>query len=87
MDLVFSDAELAFRDEVRAWIADNLPDGWGQPGFKEAQTFEEKLEFAKAWEKKFAYTLEHDMHLFLRRMNPWRRCAATRRTTGSGWGG
>jgi alkylation response protein AidB-like acyl-CoA dehydrogenase len=54
MDLALSDAELAFRDEVRAWIADNLPEGWGRPGFKEPQRFEEKLEFARGWEKKLA---------------------------------
>jgi alkylation response protein AidB-like acyl-CoA dehydrogenase len=54
MDLALSDAELAFRDEVRAWISDNLPEGWGQQGFKEPQTFQEKLEFSKGWEKKLA---------------------------------
>jgi alkylation response protein AidB-like acyl-CoA dehydrogenase len=54
MDLALSDAELAFRDEVRAWIGQNLPEGWGRPGFKEPQTFDEKLEFAKGWEKKLA---------------------------------
>ena len=54
MDLAFSDAELAFRDEVRVWLADNLPEGWGLTGYREPETFEEKLEFAKGWERTLA---------------------------------
>jgi alkylation response protein AidB-like acyl-CoA dehydrogenase len=54
MDLAFSDRELSFRDEVRAWLAGNLPEGWGEPGFHEPETFEEKLEFARGWERKLA---------------------------------
>ena len=54
MDLALAEHELAFRDEVRAWIAVNLPDGWGEPGFREPETFEERLEFARGWERKLA---------------------------------
>jgi alkylation response protein AidB-like acyl-CoA dehydrogenase len=54
MDLALSPAEIAFRDEIRAWIADNLPKGWGTPGYSEPKTFEERLEFSRAWEKKLA---------------------------------
>lgn len=54
MDLALSDSELAFRDEVRAWIADNLPTGWGAPGFAEPRTFDERLELSRDWERKIA---------------------------------
>ena len=51
MDLALSPAELVFRDEVRAWIGANLPEGWGEPGFKEPREFDDRLEFARAWER------------------------------------
>ena len=54
MDLAFSAEENAFRDEVRAWIEANLPQGWGQPGFHEPRTFEERHAFARDWERKLA---------------------------------
>jgi alkylation response protein AidB-like acyl-CoA dehydrogenase len=54
MDLASTPEEQAFREEVRAWAAANLPEGWGTPAFKEARTFEERVEFAKSWEKKLA---------------------------------
>jgi len=34
MDLAFSPEETAFREEIRAWIRDNLPAGWGTPASK-----------------------------------------------------
>jgi alkylation response protein AidB-like acyl-CoA dehydrogenase len=54
MDLALSPSELKFRDEIRAWIAANLPEGWGAPGFKEPHTFDERLHFSRAWEKKLS---------------------------------
>src|SRR3989449_9003396 len=54
MDLAFSEAELAFRDDVRVWLVDNLTEGWGLSGYREPQTFEEKLEFARDWERTLA---------------------------------
>jgi alkylation response protein AidB-like acyl-CoA dehydrogenase len=54
MDLAQSPAEAAFRAEVRAWLADNLPEDWGKPGFKEPRTLEERFAFAKGWERKLA---------------------------------
>jgi alkylation response protein AidB-like acyl-CoA dehydrogenase len=54
MDLAFTPEEQAFREEVRAWIRANLPEGWGTPGFKEPRTFEERVAFARSWEKKLA---------------------------------
>src|SRR5947208_433775 len=54
MDLAFSPQELAFRDEVRVWLVDNLPEGWGLTGYREPETFEEKLHFARGWERQLA---------------------------------
>jgi alkylation response protein AidB-like acyl-CoA dehydrogenase len=54
MDLALSPDEVAFRDEVREWIGANLPEGWGDPDYREPRTFEEKLEFAREWERKLA---------------------------------
>ena len=54
MDLALSEHELAFRDEVRVWLADNLPEGWGLTGYREPETFDEKLQFARGWERQLA---------------------------------
>src|SRR5207249_7427702 len=54
MDLSLSPDELAFRDDVRVWLVDNLPEGWGLTGYREPQSFEEKLGFAKGWERTLA---------------------------------
>ena len=34
MDLNYPPEAEAFRSEVRAWLEDNLPEGWGSPGFR-----------------------------------------------------
>src|SRR6266850_7811601 len=54
MDLALAPQELAFRDEIRAWVHENLPEGWGAPGFREPSTFDERLTFSRGWEKKLA---------------------------------
>jgi alkylation response protein AidB-like acyl-CoA dehydrogenase len=54
MDLALSPEEIAFRDQVREWIHGNLPAGWGEPGYREPKTLEERFEFAKLWERKLA---------------------------------
>lgn len=54
MDLAFTQEDEQFRAEIRAWIAGNLPGGWGGPAHKEPKTFEERLEVARMWERKLA---------------------------------
>jgi alkylation response protein AidB-like acyl-CoA dehydrogenase len=54
MDLAYSAEENAFREEVRAWIRANLPKGYGTPPHKEPRTFEERLAFSRAWDRKLA---------------------------------
>jgi len=51
MDLAFSASEQKFREEIRAWIAGNLPPNWGTPAFPEPKTFDERLEFSRGWER------------------------------------
>jgi alkylation response protein AidB-like acyl-CoA dehydrogenase len=48
MDLALSPEETAFRDEIRAWIRENLPEGWPAT---EPKTFEDRVAFARRWER------------------------------------
>ena len=50
MDLSYPSEAEAFRTEIRAWLRDNLPDGWFDDGFE--QTAEEKAEFNANWPAK-----------------------------------
>ena len=34
MDLSYPPEAEEFRKEIRAWLEENLPDGWGGPGFQ-----------------------------------------------------
>ncbi len=53
MDLSYPPETEPFRAEIRAWLTENLPDGWGTPGFSMAPA--EKKAFNQAWtEKLFA---------------------------------
>lgn len=47
MDLTYpADAE-AYRTEVRAWLKENLPAGWGEPGFELSP--DERAKFLEEW--------------------------------------
>jgi alkylation response protein AidB-like acyl-CoA dehydrogenase len=50
MDLTYPPEAEAFRKEIRAWLEDNLPDGWFEPGFELSP--EEKVQFQKDWTAK-----------------------------------
>jgi len=54
MDLNLSPSELKFRDELRAWLAANVPKDWdsrrGEPA--KAQSMEERFEFLKKWQRR-----------------------------------
>ena len=50
MDLNPSPEEARFRDQVRTWLRENLPEGWGTPAFKAPQTGKEKIDFARSWQ-------------------------------------
>ena len=50
MDLSYPPEAEAFRAEIRRWLEDNLPEGWGTPGTR--MTRAERREFANAWAAK-----------------------------------
>lgn len=52
MDLRDSPEEARFRDEIRSWLRENLPDGWGTPAHREPETGEERVAFGRAWQRK-----------------------------------
>ena len=50
MDLTYPPEAETFREEIRAWLEDNLPDGWFDEGF--TMTHEERQQFNREWTKK-----------------------------------
>ncbi|MCU1452381.1 MAG: putative acyl-CoA dehydrogenase [Acidimicrobiales bacterium] len=50
MDLTYPPEAEAFRKEIRAWLEENLPEGWFEPGFELGA--EEKKAFNEAWPAK-----------------------------------
>jgi len=51
MDFTLSPENTAFRDELRRWLAANLPEGWGETTF-EPEDEDENAMFRLAWERK-----------------------------------
>jgi alkylation response protein AidB-like acyl-CoA dehydrogenase len=52
MDLSFTPAEEAFRAEVRAWFAANLPAGWGTDAFREPESLADEVAFLVDWQRR-----------------------------------
>jgi alkylation response protein AidB-like acyl-CoA dehydrogenase len=50
MDLSYPPEAEAFRAEIRTWLDDNLPDGWGRPGFELRP--DERATWNAEWTKK-----------------------------------
>ncbi|MBA2281852.1 MAG: acyl-CoA dehydrogenase family protein [Actinomycetota bacterium] len=50
MDLSYPPEAEAFRKEIRAWLEENLPAGWFEPGFE--QTAAERKAFQESWSEK-----------------------------------
>ena len=51
MDFSFSPEEEHFRQELRTWLQQNLPAGWGTPGYK-SHKGEGRLAFLRDWQRK-----------------------------------
>jgi hypothetical protein len=51
MDLNYTEAERAFRDELRAWLENNIPDGW-QSRNSAGESMEENFAYLRAWQKR-----------------------------------
>jgi len=52
MDLRDTPEEAGFREEVRSWLAGNLPEGWRTAAFAEPETAEARVAFLKSWQRK-----------------------------------
>jgi alkylation response protein AidB-like acyl-CoA dehydrogenase len=52
VDLRDTPEEARFRGSVREWLRANLPEGWGQPGYRGPRTGEERVAFGRAWQRK-----------------------------------
>ena len=50
MDLTYPAEAEQYRKEVRTWLEDNLPDGWGSDDFDMAP--DERAAFNEAWPQK-----------------------------------
>jgi alkylation response protein AidB-like acyl-CoA dehydrogenase len=50
VDLEYPPEAEAFRSDIRRWLDDNLPEGWGDPGF--SMTAGERRTFDEEWTKK-----------------------------------
>jgi len=51
VDFSYSADELVFRDAIRAWLASNLPPGWGRTQF-EPENEDDRAHFRLDWERK-----------------------------------
>jgi alkylation response protein AidB-like acyl-CoA dehydrogenase len=50
VDLTYPAEAESFRTVIRGWLEDNLPEGWGEPGF--SMTKSERRAFSDEWSKK-----------------------------------
>ncbi|HEV3187110.1 MAG TPA: acyl-CoA dehydrogenase family protein [Acidimicrobiales bacterium] len=50
MDLTYPPEAESFRKEIRAWLEENLPEGWFEPGF--SMNAEERANFNETWTQK-----------------------------------
>ena len=51
MDFRDTPEEAEFRRGLRAWLVENIPEGWGQPGHREPEG-DERLAFYKDWSRR-----------------------------------
>src|SRR5512139_625177 len=54
MDLTFSPDEEAFRSELREWLRQHLPAGWGTDEFPEPQSLAEEVAFLLDWQRRLS---------------------------------
>jgi len=52
MDFRLSAEEARFQREVREWLVANLPAGWGTPAYRKPEEPEEKVRFARWWQRR-----------------------------------
>lgn len=52
MDLSFSREQEEYRQHVREWLINNIPEGWGTAEFNDPEDEQERGKFLRAWERK-----------------------------------
>jgi alkylation response protein AidB-like acyl-CoA dehydrogenase len=52
MDLRDTPEQARFRDEVRGWLRENLPPGWGTPAFEAPTDDDGRVAFLKSWQRR-----------------------------------
>ncbi len=50
MDLTFTPEQEAFRTRLRAWLAEQLPPGWGTQAFAQFGSYAEEVRFLRDWQ-------------------------------------
>jgi len=51
MDFTFTPEEERFRLELRQWLSDHLPPGWGTPDYQYPRTYEEWAAIRRQWDR------------------------------------
>jgi alkylation response protein AidB-like acyl-CoA dehydrogenase len=51
VDFTFSTAEEQFRLELRRWLEEHLPPGWGTPGYQYPKSYEEWVTLRRQWDR------------------------------------
>lgn len=51
---IYSEEDERFRQEIRDWLAKNLPDGWGTKDFRLSRDPLERNQWLRGWQKKMA---------------------------------
>jgi alkylation response protein AidB-like acyl-CoA dehydrogenase len=51
VDFTFTAAEERFRAELRRWLAEHLPAGWGKPGYQYPQRYEDWAALRRQWDR------------------------------------
>ncbi len=51
MDLHDTPDQARFRAEVRTWLSENLPEGWGTPEFVMPSSLDERVAFLRGWQR------------------------------------
>jgi len=52
MDLTYSSEQEQFRLNVRQWLRDNLPAGWGSDSFPPFESYDAEVQFMRDWQAK-----------------------------------
>ncbi len=52
MELRDTPEQARFREQVKSWLGENLPPGWGTPACPPPETAEASVRFAKEWQRK-----------------------------------